>query len=90
MRLFRLNGLLAVCRSWTISSWGLALCLMAAAAPAADDAQGEDLSQAFLEFLGEWEDEKGDWQDPLEYETPVDAPAVPEPKLNVEQSDETH
>ncbi len=73
-----------------ISSWGLALCLVAPAAPATDNAQDEDLSQAFLEFLGDWEDEKGNWQDPLEYETPVDATAVPEPELNVEQNDETH
>ncbi len=28
------------------------------------------VSAAFLEFLGEWEDQQGDWQDPLEFDDP--------------------
>ncbi|MBT3045371.1 MAG: hypothetical protein AB2728_13935 [Candidatus Thiodiazotropha sp.] len=32
--------------------------------------QGEEAvpSAAFFEFLADWEDEKGDWQDPMEYQ----------------------
>ena len=75
---------------FNICSRGLALCLVAAALPAAENTQDEDLSQAFLEFLGEWEDEQGNWQDPLEYETPEEMPVMPEPGKQVEQNDETH
>ena len=72
------------------SNWGLILCLVVPAASAVEEAQDEALSQAFLEFLGEWEDEQGNWQDPLEYETPEDAQDVQLPGENVEQNDETH
>lgn len=70
-----------------IGGRGLALCLVVVAAQAAENTQDEDLSQAFLEFLGEWEDEQGNWQDPLEYETPEE---TPERGKQVEQNDETH
>ena len=58
----------------------------------ADDEIGDDLpSQAFLEFLGEWEDEQGNWQDPLDYVTPEDKPGMQVvPDVNVEQNDEAH
>ena len=36
----------------------------------ADDRSGQALSAAFLEFLGEWEDQQGNWQDPLEFDDP--------------------
>ena len=29
------------------------------------------LSAAFLEFLGEWEDQQGNWQDPMEFDDPT-------------------
>lgn len=57
----------------------------------ADDEIGDDVpSPAFLEFLGEWEDAQGDWQDPLEYVTPDDDLGTQVPGANVEQNDETH
>ena len=36
--------------------------------PAEDPVEG--LPGAFLEFLADWEDERGEWQDPLEYQDP--------------------
>jgi hypothetical protein len=90
MRFVRRNRALAGYRGWQISRWGLALCLIAPTAPAAENAQDEELSLSFLEFLGEWEDEQGNWQDPLEYENPEHAPGASAPGANVEQNDETH
>jgi hypothetical protein len=53
------------------------LCLLAVVTALADEPQaggttaaGQDLSTAFLEFLGEWGDQQGNWQDPLEFEDP--------------------
>ena len=53
------------------------LCLLASATTPADEPQagdtaadGQELSTAFLEFLGEWGDQQGNWQDPLEFEDP--------------------
>ncbi len=46
---------------------------LAAGAPAlAGDAGDSDqpVDEAFLMFLGEWEDGQGNWQDPLEYADP--------------------
>jgi hypothetical protein len=34
------------------------------------DAGAEGLPQAFLLFLGEWQDSQGNWQDPLAFEGP--------------------
>ncbi len=47
-------------------------------------------SMDFLEFLGEWEDAQGNWQDPFEDEPPPDKADVPVPVTQVEQNDETH
>jgi hypothetical protein len=44
-----------------------------AAAPQASRppaAQGAPLSQAFIEFIGEWSDQKGNVQDPRDFEDP--------------------
>ncbi len=30
----------------------------------------EELPETFLEFLSEWENSNGEWQDPMEYEDP--------------------
>ena len=60
--------------SRTVSS---VLALIAgAAAQAADPPPGQPipaqsaLPEAFLEFLGEWSDQQGNWQDPLEFDDP--------------------
>jgi hypothetical protein len=37
---------------------------------AAEQVSDEALPEAFLEFLAEWADERGAWQDPLVYENP--------------------
>jgi hypothetical protein len=52
------------------------LCLAAAAAQAAEpdgaatDADASPPTAALIEFLGEWEGEADDWQDPLEFDAP--------------------
>jgi len=50
------------------------LCLLAGVTAQADEPpanrSGQALSAAFLEFLGEWEDQQGNWQDPLEFDDP--------------------
>lgn len=48
---------------------GTALVLMSPAGVAKERVE-EPLPEAFLEFLTEWEDERGEWQDPMEYEDP--------------------
>ncbi|MEW8506154.1 MAG: hypothetical protein AB2598_05580 [Candidatus Thiodiazotropha sp.] len=53
----------------TISRLG-GICLMQLylCMPAMAEQSGDALpSSAFLEFLAEWEDENGEWQDPIEY-----------------------
>jgi hypothetical protein len=54
-----------------------ALCLLATAAGGAPGVQPDpaeqdrkNLPEAFLVFLGEWEDPQGNWQDPLEFDDP--------------------
>ena len=54
-----------------------ALCLLAGVTAQADappvgntTPAGQGLPAAFLEFLGEWEDQQGNWQDPLEFDDP--------------------
>ncbi len=68
--------------------WQLGLLLMIPMVPAAGEVQDETPSLDFLEFLGEWEDEQGNWQDPLEYEDPGQALSVQIPDTNVEQNNE--
>ena len=53
------------------------LCLLAVAAAQAADTQQPDperdsqaLPEAFLLFLGEWQDEQGNWQDPMVFDGP--------------------
>jgi len=53
------------------------LCWLVAAAggaaePPADRLQQQPavLPEAFLVFLGEWDNQRGSWQDPLEFEDP--------------------
>lgn len=48
---------------------GLVL-ILACAAGLAEESGDEALSEAFLEFLAEWGDEQGEWQDPMAYEDP--------------------
>ena len=36
----------------------------------AEERATEPLPEAFLEFLADWEDDRGEWQDPMEYEDP--------------------
>jgi len=71
----------------TFIYWGLLL--VTPMALAADEAPDETPSLDFLEFLGEWEDAQGNWQDPLEYEIPEDRLDAQIPDTNVEQNDET-
>ena len=44
--------------------------MLASAVGLAAEAPVEALPGAFLEFLADWEDERGEWQDPLEYQDP--------------------
>ena len=44
--------------------------LLAGVVDAAEDVADTALPEGFLEFLADWEDEQGQWQDPLEYEDP--------------------
>lgn len=71
-----------------VAGYGLGLLLIAPLTLATDGDRNELASQAFLEFLGEWEDEQGNWQDPLEYETPEDSLNGQVSGGNVEQNDE--
>lgn len=48
---------------------GTALALASAVACAVDRSD-DALPAGFLEFLADWEDEQGQWQDPLEYQDP--------------------
>lgn len=73
---------------WRAVAWGFALSLIAPLTLAVDTMQDEISLQEFFEFLGEWEDEQGNWQDPLEYETPEDKLNAQVPGTNVEQNDE--
>ncbi len=73
---------------WPVSSWGLGLLLITPMTLAAGDVQDEAPSLDFLEFLGEWEDAQGNWQDPLEYEDPEAALNAQRPDTNVEQNNE--
>jgi hypothetical protein len=36
----------------------------------AEDSSDAALPEGLLEFLADWEDERGEWQDPLEYLDP--------------------
>ncbi len=49
------------------SLFGLVLVLTFAVC-LAEESGGESLPEGFLEFLAEWEDEQGEWQDPMVYE----------------------
>ncbi len=71
-----------------VAGCGLCLLLIAPLTLATEDDRNQLLSQDFLEFLGEWEDEQGNWQDPLEYETPEDSLNRQVSGSNVEQNDE--
>ena len=52
----------------TASGIGMSLSLLVSGVAAtADDAA---LPAGFLEFLADWENEQGEWQDPGEYEDP--------------------
>lgn len=69
-----------------------ALCWLAAAAVhAADPQDGQPerdtraLPEAFLVFLGEWQDPQGNWQDPLVF----DGPGWAELDKDAEQRNET-
>ena len=44
--------------------------MLASAVSLAAEEPVEALPGAFLEFLADWEDERGEWQDPLEYQDP--------------------
>ena len=59
-------------RGWKRSSRvrSLAACALVCVCPAgaAEPASEDALPEAFFEFLAEWEDEHGQWQDPTEYE----------------------
>ncbi len=44
--------------------------MLASAVSLAAETPGEPFAGAFLEFLADWEDERGEWQDPLEYQNP--------------------
>ena len=69
----------------------LGLLLVNPMALAVDEkASDETPSMDFLEFLDEWEDAQGNWQDPFDDETPGDKPDVQVPDTQVEQNDETH
>lgn len=48
------------------------LILLCSALAQADeqDALATEMDEAFLLFLADWEDEQGNWQDPLEYDDP--------------------
>jgi len=74
---------------WRVAGWGLALSLITPLTLAVDTMQDEASLQDFFEFLGEWEDEQGNWQDPLEYETPEDKLSAQVPESKVEQNNET-
>lgn len=41
--------------------------LVNAPAPAAEDGDTPAPEEAFLLFLGEWQDDEGNWQDPMAY-----------------------
>ncbi|MFQ5483160.1 MAG: hypothetical protein ACE5ER_10415 [Nitrospinaceae bacterium] len=47
-----------------------------------EEVQGNPPSMEFLEFLGEWEDEDGEWMDPIELEDMeiLETPTQDEPK----------
>jgi hypothetical protein len=68
-------------RRQTLSGFALLL-MLASAAQASEDAAANapELDAAFLLFLSDWDDGKGNWQDPLDYEDPqwreLDAPKV--------------
>ncbi len=51
---------------WRILLLGIAGLLIAAPVPAQDETPMPD--EALLEFLGTWEDDDGNWIDPLEFE----------------------
>lgn len=53
------------------------VCLLAVAAAQAGDTQPQEPErdsqtppEAFLLFLGEWQDEQGNWQDPMDFDGP--------------------
>ena len=52
-----------------VSSVGASL-LLVGAGMAAEPAAEAALPDGFLEFLADWDNEQGDWQDPIEYEDP--------------------
>ena len=52
-----------------VSLSGLVL-MLACTAGLAEESGDEALSEAFLEFLADWGDEQGEWQDPMAYEDP--------------------
>ncbi len=52
-----------------VSAVGTAL-VLACPTGAAEEGAEESLPEAFIEFLADWEDEQGEWQDPMEYEAP--------------------
>ncbi len=44
--------------------------LLVSAVNLAEEVSDDALAEGFLEFLADWEDEQGQWQDPLEYQDP--------------------
>jgi len=68
----------------------LALFLVMPVALDANERQDTLPSEAFLEFLGEWEDAQGNWQDPFADANPEDQSGTQVPVTKVEQNDETH
>jgi hypothetical protein len=46
------------------------LLVLASVAGLAGERSDRALAEEFLQFLADWEDEQGQWQDPLEYQGP--------------------
>lgn len=53
-----------------VASLVVAAMVLMPAAGVAEERVEEPLPEAFLEFLSEWEDEHGEWQDPMQYQDP--------------------
>ncbi|VAW74713.1 hypothetical protein MNBD_GAMMA14-1072 [hydrothermal vent metagenome] len=68
--------------------WGLGLLLIMPMVWAAEEVPDDVPSLDFLEFLGEWEDEQGNWQGPLDDEIPEDRVKTQVPDTKVERNDE--
>ena len=48
----------------------LMLCCTIVAQADQKETEAADVDEAFLLFLADWEDEEGNWQDPLTYDDP--------------------